>query len=252
MIKFYATNLVDQAVLSASTENLLFPKSNIQHMFRTKVFRSTTNSDSVTFDLGETSQIDSVIVVPHTRDGFGFNAASLKLNGTSNFASPAFTQALTLNHTHGFGYAEFTEKEYRFANIAMTSTSGFCELANIFLGKKIEFESGTGVDFGWTYQDDELSIVKRNAYGQRFTDVKTRQRKFGWSLKSLNKDELDQVFELYDLCGETKPFFFRLGDDTMINDPDRFAGMFFLSSVPVITNKAFNLYDLSMSVEEAM
>jgi hypothetical protein len=41
------------------------------------------------------------------------------------------------------------------------------------------------------------------------------------------------------------------GDDTMVNDPDRFAGMFFLETVPSITNKSFGLYDISMNLEEA-
>lgn len=252
MIKFYATNLIDQATITASTENLLFPKSNIQHDFRTKVWRSTTNSDEVIFDLGETSDIDSILIVPNPREGFGFITATLELNATSDFSSPAFSQALTINHTHGLAYAEFATQSYRFARLVLTSTAGYCEVSNLFLGEKIEFDSGAGVDFGWSYQDDELSITKRNSYGQRFTDVKTRQRKFSWAIRSINPDELDQIFEIYDRCGETKPFFFRLGDSSMVNDPVRFSGMYFLSAIPSISNKAFALYDLGMSVEEAM
>lgn len=252
MIKFYATNLIDQAVISASSENLLFPKSNIQHDHRTKVFRSNGNSDSIVFDLGETSAIDSILIVPSPRYGFGFITATLELNGTDSWITPAFSQALTINHTHGIAYADFVIQNYRFARLVLTSTAGYCEVSNVFLGKKIEFESGSGIELGWTFQDDELSITKKNQYGQRFIDVKTRQRKFSWSLKALNPDELDQVFEIYDLCGETRPFYFRMGDANMINDPDRLSGMYFLTNIPTIRNPSFALYELPMSVEEAM
>jgi hypothetical protein len=252
MIKFYATNLIDQATISTDSENLLFPKSNIQHDFRTKVFRSTANTVRIIFDLQETSAIDSLVIVDHPREGFGFSVGALMLNATSDFSSPAFSQDITISHTHGIAYAEFTQQEYRFAALDLVSTGGYCELSNLFLGKKIEFDSGAGPEFGWKFRDDELSTTKKNAWGQRFTDVKARQKKFSWDLKALNKTELDQMFELIDLCGETKPFFFRMGTTDMINDPDRLSGMYFISNVPDITNFSFGLWNMPMSVEEAM
>lgn len=252
MIKFYSSNLVDDADISATNENSLFPATNVQHAFRTKVFRSTTNSDSVTFDLQETSDIDTVIIVPDPLQGFGVSTATLQLNSTSDFTSPAYSTAISIDNVHGFGFAEFTTKSYRFARIVMTSTLGYCELSKVFIGEKIEFSNGTGIELGWSYRDDETSVTKKNVYGQRFVDVRARQKKLNFSLKSFDKDEINQVFELYDDKGETKPFFLRLGDASMINDPDRFNGMYYMNSVPDIINKSFGLYDLSMSLEEAM
>jgi hypothetical protein len=252
MIKFYSTNLVDEATITATNENALFPASNIQHHFRTKVFRSTTNSDSIVFDFGETSDADTVIIVPDPLQGFGVSTVTIEFNGTNSWGAPAYSTSVTIDNTHGFGIAEFATKSYRFARLVLTSTLGYCEISKVFIGEKIEFSSGTGIELGWSYQDDETSIIKKNAYGQRFVDVRARQKKISFGLKTLNKDELDQVFELYDDKGETKPFFMKLGDTTMINDPDRFSGMFYLNNVPQITNKAFGLYDLSMSLEEAM
>jgi hypothetical protein len=251
MIKFYSNNLVDQAVITASTENAQFPVENLQDHRRTKVFRSTSNSSSVIFDLQETSLIDSIIIVDEPRNGFGISTVTLQLNGTSDFSSPAFTQAITLNDTHGIGHAEFAEQSYRFARLVMTSTLGYCELSKVFIGQKIQFENNMGIDLGWTYQDDELSIVKKNRYSQRFVDVISRIKSMNFSIRSMNADEFDQIMEIYDEKGKTKPFYVLNGDDTMVNDPDRFAGMFFLETVPSITNKSFGLYDISMNLEEA-
>jgi hypothetical protein len=150
------------------------------------VFRSTSNSSSVIFDLQETSLIDSIIIVDEPRNGFGISTVTLQLNGTSDFSSPAFTQAITLNDTHGIGHAEFAEQSYRFARLVMTSTLGYCELSKVFIGQKIQFENNMGIDLGWTYQDDELSIVKKNRYSQRFVDVISRIKSMNFSIRSMN------------------------------------------------------------------
>jgi hypothetical protein len=252
MISFYSTNLVDQATVTASSENQLFPVENIQDYRRTKVFRSQANSVNIDFDLGETSEIDSIILVDDPRSEFGLSTVTLQLNGSTDFSSPAFSQALTLNEYFGVGYAEFDLQEYRYARLVVTSTLGYCEISNLFIGKKIAFENNMGIDFGWSYQNDEIHTTKKNRYGQRFIDAVTRQSKINFSIKSMNPDELDQILEIYDTKGETKPFFMRLGCDDMINDKDRFAGMYFLANVPSITNKSFALYDMSFQLEEAM
>lgn len=252
MIKLFANNLVEQSVISTSSENLLFPKSNLKHPHRTKVFRSLTNSSSVIFDFQETSEIDSILVVPNKMTGFGFSTLTLELNATSNFTSPAFSISVPINLIHGLAKVFFGIQEFRFAKLVMTSSLGFCELSKVFIGKSIEFTDGTGIDFGWKYQDDDNSIVKKNRYGQKFTDLLPRQKNESFAFKTLNQDEMDQIFELYDTKGITKPFFMYLGTEDMINDPDRFSGMFYLRSMPEIINKSHALYDIGMTVEEAM
>lgn len=252
MIKFYSGNLLDQATITVSSENALFPKSNLTHPFRSRVFRSQDDLVTVTFDFQETSLVDSVIIVPDLVSGFGVNIGTFKLNGSSNFASPAFINAITFNHTHGLAYAEFSEQSFRFAELELESSLGYCELSKVFIGKKIDFDEQVSIDFGWTYKSDTLSIIKKNAYGQKFIDARPRQKKLSFALRTLNKDELDQVFEIYDTCGEEKPFFIRLGSTDIINDPDRFGGMYYMTDIPQIINKSFGLYDLAMSLEEAM
>lgn len=252
MIKFYSSNLLDQALLTPSSQNLLFPVTNLNHPFRTKVFRSTSNTSNLVMDFGETSEMDSILVVDDPRNGFGVSTITLELNTVNTWTTPAFSQVLTMNTYQGLAYAEFPLKTYRYARLVMTSTLGYCELSKFFIGKAIGFESGMGIDLGWNFADKELSTVKENRYGQKFVDVVARQRQMSFSINTMTKDELDQVFEVYDSKGITEPFFVRIGTDGMINDKDRFAGMFYLNSIPSITNKAFGLYDISMTLEEAM
>lgn len=247
---FYSNNLIDNSTITVSSENLNFPPSNLKDPRRTKVFRTLTNSDTLILDFQETSEIDSIFIVDEPRNGFGISTLSFDLNATSNFTSPAYSNSLTFSTTHGVGFKSFPIQSYRFCRLSLTSTLGYCELSKVFIGKAIDL--GKGPNFSWSYQDKDLSIVKENRYGQRFVDIITRQKQVNMAFSLLNKDQLDKIFQIYDEKSTTKPFFFSVGCSTMINDPNRFAGMVYLNSIPVITNTSFGRYSLSMTLEEAM
>jgi len=250
MIKFYSNNLLETSLFSATSENALFPVSNVIDLRRSKVYRSNINTASIVMDFGSMKEMDSIILVDNPRSGFGFSSAEVHFSHDGiTFSNNTL---ITINHVQGFAYAEFTALTFRYARLNLSSDLAYCEVSNIFIGKKISFESGMGIDLGWSYKDKELSMVKENRYGQKFIDKITRQKEISFSIRSMNKDELDQVFEIYDLKSSISPFFARIGCDDMANDIDRFAGMFFLNTVPEITNKSFGLYDISMTIEEAM
>jgi len=249
--EMYTKNLVDQSVITASSENALFPKSNIQDARRSKVFRSTSNSDSVVFDFGETSDVNTCFIVADKRNGFGISTLTLQFNGTNSWGAPAATETITFSEQHGLGFLEFTTTHsYRFCRAVLTSTLGYCEVSKIYLGTKMEL--GRSINFGWSYKDSEIVSQKSNRYGQIFSDIISRQKTINASLSYLTKDQLDKIFEIYDLCGESKPFFVKIGCDNMINDNRRFSGMVYFDNVPTITNSNFNKYNMSISLKEAL
>jgi hypothetical protein len=248
-LQFFSGNLIDQATFTPSTENLNFPASNLKDARRSKVFRTTSNTSILILDFQETSEIDSIFIVDNPRNGFGVSTLSFDLNATSNFTSPAYSDSLTFSTVHGLGYKLFTQQNYRFARLNLTSALGYCELSKVFLGKHIDLWRGP--NFNWSYQNKDISTVKENRYGQKFIDIIGRQKVLNISLTLLNKDQLDQIFSLYDDKGTTKPFFVTIGDDAMVNDHRRFSGMVYLNSVPTITNTSFGRYSLSLSMEEA-
>ena len=252
-IRFYSTNLVDQATITASTENALFPTNNLIDPRRTKVLRTTTASDNIVFDFQETSEIDSIFIVDNPFDGFGVSTLSLEMNATDAWGSPAATETPDFSVVRGLGFTDFTTiHEYRFARLVMTSSLSYCEISKLFIGKGITLLNDKSINYGWsvTYKDNSRNV--ENRYGQRFSDVINRQKQFNIAFSNLDKDQLDQIFELYDDKGITKPFYVRIGCDGMVNDNRRFSGMVYLSSAPQITNRFFNKYNLSMTLEEAM
>lgn len=251
MIDFYVTNLVNQSNFTASTNNLLFPVSNLKDHRRTKVFRSTTNTDSVILDFGETSEIDSVFLVDNQMSGFGISTFGFAFNGTSDFSSPAFSDTLTFSSEFGLGVKHITTQNYRFMKVSLTSSLGYCELSKFFVGKRLDLD-GKSINFGWSFRDNDLSTTRKNRYGQRFTDRVARQRTFNIAFTNLNKDQLEEIMKINDQKSTNLPFYVSIGCADMTNELERFQGMVFLDSIPTVTNGTFGRYNLGMSLEEAM
>lgn len=249
-LKFFSLNLVDNATLTPSTENLNFPISNLTEPRRSKVFRSNSNSDNIVLDFGTAKNIDSIFLVDEPRSGFGISSLSFQFNSSNTWTSPAYSDTLTFSTSHGVGYKIFTNQNYRYGRLVLSSTLGYCELSKVFLGQQIDL--GRGPNFNWSYQDKELSTIKENRYGQRFVDVISRQKVLNIQLTLLDKTQLDQIFQFYDEKSTTKPFYVAIGDDTMTTDHRRFSGMVYMNSIPTITNTSFGRYSVSISLEEAM
>lgn len=247
--EIYSDNLVRQSIITASSENAQFPVDNILDPRRSKVYRSTSSSASIVFDFGETSEVDSFFLVADKRHGLGVSTITLEFSHTNVWSSPAATEVITLNAEYNAGYKEFTVKEYRFCRMVMTSTLSFCEIANVFIGKKLDLNRS--INFNWSIKDNELSRKQTNRYGQIFSDIINKQRVINASLSLLDKDQLDKINSVIDLYGETKPFFVRIGCDNMVNNPLRFSGMFYFNDIPQISNPNFNKYNLSFSLIEA-
>lgn len=246
--ELYGINLAKQATLTASSTNELFPVDNIKDDRRTKVYRSTSNSSSVIFDLNETSDIDTIMLLADKRNGFGFNSATVEFNATSNFTSPAFSVVMDLSEVHSIALAEFTKISYRFCRVVMSSTLGYCELAKVYIGSKTVLSKG--IKFGWTLKEENLSNKTTNRYGQLFIDLISTQKKINFSFSYLNKDDLAIINAILDESSEVSPLWIKIGETTMSDDFRRTSGAYTLTDIPTITNTHFNKYALSMSLSE--
>lgn len=251
-LKFLQNNLVDSATLTASTTNASYPVANITDTRRTKTYRSTSNSDNIVFDLGSIENVDHVAIVPNWQNGFGISALTVQANGSDSWGAPAFSTTVTLDSTHGIGIKSFATQNYRYWRFVMTSTLGYCEIANVFIGLATDVLTN-GPAYGWSYQNRDLSIKSRSRYGQEFVDdIGTQKEINSLSFQVLNLTEIDKIFELMDNCRTVKPFFVRFGDgsNVFINDEDRFNGQYRLKSPPTVTASSAGFFNVTMSLRE--
>jgi len=252
MIKFLSNNLVETATLTASTENAQYPVSNIQDDFRTKTFRSTTNSDNVVIDLGSTEPVDYLAIVDNWKNGFGVSTITVEANATDSWGAPSYSTTLTFDSTHGIGLKSITEQSYRFWRFVVTGSLGYCELANIFIGKAVDI-STNGIDYNWKYNNKDLKKVSKTIYGQEFIDDMGQQKELtGLSMKVVDTTELDQFFSVYDDRRTVKPMFIHFDDSSNVisNDSDRFSGFYKFAAEPGMVNTNSGFWTIEFSLRE--
>ena len=252
MIRFYYNNLLNDAAIQTSTENAQFPKSNVRDERRSKVFRSTTNTDTMTLDFGVNEAIDSFFIVDNPQDGFGINTLSLSASSVPTFTPDLLSAAsVSLDNKFGQGFLSFNEISARYFRLSATSTLGYCELSNFFVGKEFRLKDDKSINFGWTYEESQIVNQSVNKIGQRFSDLIGSQRKFTCSFTNLDKDHIEELNEMIDYVGTHRPFWINIGCPSMNNELPRFRGMVYLDSIPRFTNTFFNRYQTSLTMSEA-
>ncbi len=206
MIKFLSGNLIESSIMVASSTNAQYPLSNLKHDFRTKIWRSTSNADNIVFDFGNPETVDSLAIVDNWKNGFGVSTILIEANGTDIWTSPAFSTSLTFDEKFGIGIKTIPEQKYRFWRVSVTSTLGFCEIAYLFIGKKIEIETN-GVEYGYAIKNADMKKTASTKYGQEYIDdFGSRKSINGLSFRVMNNAEMDQIFELVDDRRTVKPF----------------------------------------------
>jgi len=251
--KFYWNNLVESAVIDPSTENALFPVENIQDDRRTKVFRSTTNSDHVYLDFGAAEPIDSFVSVGHTVNGFGVSSISVELNNVATWTSGALaTITVTIDNVNGVAFGSLvTAVNARYAKIIMTSTLGYCELGKVFIGEMSEI--GTN-DFSYPikYQMNNLGSVQKNKLGQKFFDLQQSQKTISASIDAMTNTEVEVIHEMANSVSFDKPFFMRVEGAQIFSDSERVSGYYYLKDDPVFNDNQGGFWSVELAMEEGM
>lgn len=249
---FYHSNLVKTASITASTENAQYPVNNILDDRRTKVYRSTSNSDNIVFDFGSAEDVDAVCIAPNWQTGFGFTAITIEANTADSWGAPAFSQSFTFDSTYGTGITEFSSTQsYRYWRLVITSSLGYCELANVFIGPKVDITT-TGINDGINYVNEDLKTERTSEYGQEFIDeIAQRKMLENVSYANMNLSEATQIMGVVDNVRSVNPFWVRFKNvDSILDDADRWGGVYRFTKVPKLTLNRGGFYQLSFNLKE--
>lgn len=108
-LRLHVQNIVDGAVLAASTEQAAYPASNLKHPFRKRSWRTTDGQTAVlTIDAGVAVYADSLCLVNHnlTIDG----TVRIEAAEDAAFADPLHDETFDAQEAIiGFGHAAFGE-----------------------------------------------------------------------------------------------------------------------------------------------
>lgn len=247
--KFYIHNEIENAIAVVSSENAQFPLSNLNDPRRTKVFRSTENSTTLTMDFGYPVLVNTVMIVDDPMTGNKLSSCHVLIDNDPLFGS-AFEQDMIIDSINGISIVNFdTTIPVRYLRLEMNSAAGFCEIAKLFAGSNVDIGE---VDFAFpfTYQGVDRSNVTKNRFGGKFVDEINTQKRIVGSMKVLDKDELDGMLSIVDYCGTTKPLWVQF--DSIMNNPSRLSGYYHFANIPHETLDTSLYWSLPVELEEAL
>lgn len=246
---FLYNNLIKTAVLTPSTVSAQYPVANLVDDRRTKVYRSTSNSDNIEIDLGSAQDINAFSIV-HNGTAFGVSTVTLELNSTNVWTSPAVSQVITLDTTHGFGYHIFNiDQNYRYARIVLTSSLTYCEVSKIFLGKYASIGELT-FEYPIKYKQNNNSSVTKNRLGQRFIDLINTQKEISGSISTMTKEEVAPLLSMLDFTSFTLPIWLIFPEGNITTDNDRINGYYYLKDDPTLSFVIGNYWNTELNFEE--
>ena len=201
-------NLSGHGSITPSTEVATYPATNTYLQQRSKVWRSTSATASLTRDLGNPYRINSICIVSHnmTKDGTfrvrisnsSTFATTLYDSGTLRIWEPSFaTSGLYEEEADGSGYPTneliellrycgenprvvrwivFDEVAARYVKIDFedpTNSRSLIEVAYIYCGLAVRVTPDQV--YGWTITPVGVSRIKKSASGSPWIDIMYRQ-----------------------------------------------------------------------------
>lgn len=250
--KFFANNLIETATLTPSSENAQYPVSNLLDPRRTKTFRSNSNTTNLVINLGTSRDLNGILLVDPGIRSFGFLTATIELNTGDSWASPGYSQEITIDTTHGFAYAIFpTTQTFQFARLVLTNTAGFCEISKLFLGEHVDIGDLT-FTYPLTFSQQSNASIQKNRLGQRFVDEVNGQKQLSGSINTMTPDEFQSLQEGFlDHASITKPVWIFFPETAPLSgNNNRFSGYYYLKDDPDPQLVAGNFWNIKLNFEE--
>ena len=212
--RFLYSNLVDSATITAITESVTLPASNVAHNLRSRVYRTGTTvaTERLVFDMGSAKSVTCVVLLDHTLTS-GDSGIKLMGNSSDSWGTPSFTQSLTWNS--GPIVAFFSSQSYQYWAVEFTksASSETRDIGRIFIGTY--YESARDVPYnGQSIKQIDLSKTGRSKGGQTYSDVGSIYDQITLKFEMIANAQYDQFRIIADAVGTHTPFFVSLNHDT--------------------------------------
>lgn len=235
------------------TENINFPLTNIKKNFTTKVFRSNENVCEILIDLKQNRPIDVISVVGSNLTGMGLTSLSYSISATSDFTGIPSTD-VNVSQQYNFGYIDILPTVGRYIKLTVDNTGSFCEVSNLFIGKKLEFTyNGLSQDtFRFGIRDNSNS--RSNEYGQDFVNKRNQMKFLNGNVKFANKEEVDLLDQVILRHINKTPLWIIIDkcSDVITDGNFRLSGYYRLNNRPDFSSAGPSLFNVSLTFQEVV
>ena len=211
-MKFVDLNYCSETAttITASSQDVSFPSSNLANPLRSKVWRSTgCVSESVTFDFATIVPIDSIVLLWSKENGPKLSSGAtitVQANATNVWTSPAYSQVATINNTYSeVSVYPATSQSYRYWRILIADPSnpyGYVELGVAFIGQSIQIQNAQN---GFRYVLTDLSVAQATPFGHSYVDVYPQQASLSFSYANMDYASVQTIENSFRNRGTVKP-----------------------------------------------
>lgn len=246
-IRLLWNNLFDDAVLTVSSEDTDFPKTNLSHRWHTRHWRSTgVASEWIKVNLGSAMDVQAVVLKYHNFT----SGATIKIQGnaTDSWASPTVDETLVYHAglMYYFWDAAQNYQWWRWSLVDAGNGDGYLRVGRPYIGG---YFSPTH-NYAYTSRK-RLIDPSRKMYssgGQISTSLKSHYRAWSYNFGSILSVDADTFETIFDDVGQSKPYFLCEDADDAYNTFYYVQNSEDWELVPIDKIQAY--YSLTVGVEE--
>lgn len=246
----------DTVDITASSEDVEFPASNLRKQVRSKVWRSTSTTANVVFDLKTTEAIDSFAMVFRKNEVIAISDSAvvkLQANATDVWTSPSVDVTLTFDDDNSVFTHYFTsDQSYQFWRISIVDPGnplGYVEISNVILSKAISLACP---DNGFKWSISDQSEVVKTQFGQRYYNIRPNIRDLNVTVPLVEDTVMESLADLYERVGTAEVVGVVIDPEGNVFNENRFFIYGNLNNRFEPPHKFFNLFDLVISVQEML
>lgn len=194
------SNLVDDATLTASSEDLRFPVENTQDQRLAKPWRTqTVTGITCVVDLGAAAAVDVVAIVGHTISTSA--TINIEANASDSWGGPSFSTSLTALENMILKYftAAQTYRYWRFTVEDASNSSSYVDIGRLWLGEYLALDPAATTDF--TVSKLRNDNVTYGQGRQKFATPGVGWRRFDLSFRRHAGTMLTAIQTMYDTVG---------------------------------------------------
>jgi hypothetical protein len=241
--------------ITASTSDSNFPVSNLTSPFRSKRWRSTSDTSQwVVFDLATTEDINSIVILWPREDGIRLsNSVTLKIqaNATNVWTSPSVDQALTIDNTYMCASHFFsTDQSYRYWRVSISDAGnpyGYVELGTVWIGKSITLDPPEN---GFKFAVADTSRTQKTDFGHEYVDEYPLLTSVEFSYAYMSYSDAQTLENAYRTNGRRSPVLVAFDEAGTVFDKDHFLIYGKMTKPMGLEHASYNLFNSGVAVEE--
>jgi hypothetical protein len=203
-------NFVDYAatLITATTESLDLPVTNVADPDRQKVYRTGTSvaGEAVMFDLGSAKAVQAVVLLDHTLTS---GDSSIALQGGAAPGATTVDEEIIFAAGTMVLFLPAPTAAYQYWQIVFTKASAGVsrDIGRIFLGLFEEMARGPQLPDGLTITPTDLSVTDRALSGKTYSDIKGQYDAISIDFPPVSDAQMEIIKTIAAAVGTHTPFF---------------------------------------------